>query len=150
MQNTARGRFFEIVISSFFCRFWYRCYYPHWSRDSVSPVCGIFIEHIISQGLFLYSKVWPPNSLAEEVLCESLPRSSRVYQDSVLMAQAWQLLCAKQKLCLTFTKSVDRTFLCLFHKGWKKVSTSKDKNKIMRVLVCVYLWPTVQEVVNNI
>ena len=20
----------------------YRCYYPHWSRDSVSPVCGIF------------------------------------------------------------------------------------------------------------
>ena len=21
---------------------WRRCYYPHWSRDSVSPVCGIF------------------------------------------------------------------------------------------------------------
>ena len=21
-------------------RYW--CYYPHWSRDSVSPVCGIF------------------------------------------------------------------------------------------------------------
>ena len=22
--------------------FWYRCYYPHWSRESLSPVCGIF------------------------------------------------------------------------------------------------------------
>ena len=22
---------------------WHRCYYPHRSRDSVSPVCGIFI-----------------------------------------------------------------------------------------------------------
>ena len=22
--------------------FWYRCYYPHRSRDSLSPVCGIF------------------------------------------------------------------------------------------------------------
>ena len=21
---------------------WYLCYTPHWSRDSVSPVCGIF------------------------------------------------------------------------------------------------------------
>ena len=25
-----------------FCLFWYRCYYPHRSRDSVSPICGIF------------------------------------------------------------------------------------------------------------
>ena len=24
------------------CFFLYRCFYPHWSRDSVSPVCGIF------------------------------------------------------------------------------------------------------------
>ena len=23
--------------------FWYRCYYPYWSRDSLSPVCGIFL-----------------------------------------------------------------------------------------------------------
>ena len=22
--------------------FWYRCYYPHWSRDALSPGCGIF------------------------------------------------------------------------------------------------------------
>ena len=26
--------------------FWYRCYYPHRSRDSLSPVCGIFQEYI--------------------------------------------------------------------------------------------------------
>ena len=23
--------------------FWYRCYYPHWSRDAFSPICGIFL-----------------------------------------------------------------------------------------------------------
>ena len=22
--------------------FWYQCYYPHWSGDALSPVCGIF------------------------------------------------------------------------------------------------------------
>ena len=22
-----------------------RCYYPHWSRDSLSPVCGIFFTY---------------------------------------------------------------------------------------------------------
>ena len=25
---------------------WYRCYYPHRSRDALSPVCGIFITNI--------------------------------------------------------------------------------------------------------
>ena len=24
--------------------FWYRCYYPNWLRDYLSPVCGIFIK----------------------------------------------------------------------------------------------------------
>ena len=22
--------------------FWYRCYYPHRSRDALSPICGLF------------------------------------------------------------------------------------------------------------
>ena len=26
---------------------WHRCYYPHRSRDALSPVCGIFIFHIL-------------------------------------------------------------------------------------------------------
>ena len=25
-----------------FGTFWYQCYYPHQSRDSVSPICRIF------------------------------------------------------------------------------------------------------------
>ena len=31
----------KLSLSVHFCPFWYRCYYPHRSRDSVSPVCGI-------------------------------------------------------------------------------------------------------------
>ena len=30
--------------------FWYRCYYPHQSRDSLSPVCGIFLFSFNSIG----------------------------------------------------------------------------------------------------
>ena len=26
---------------------WHRCYYPHRSRDALSPVCGIFVNNII-------------------------------------------------------------------------------------------------------
>ena len=44
---------FWIIFLFFFCFFlvfvyfwstllWYRCYYPHWSRDSMSPLCRIF------------------------------------------------------------------------------------------------------------
>ena len=29
----------------------YRCFYQHWARDSVSPVCGIFIGRL---PLFIY------------------------------------------------------------------------------------------------
>ena len=28
---------------------WHRCYYPHRSRDALSPVCGIFFVYPISQ-----------------------------------------------------------------------------------------------------
>ena len=32
------------MIKSIKSRFlWYRCYYPHWLRDALSPVCGIFL-----------------------------------------------------------------------------------------------------------
>ena len=34
--------FFSSCFSVRFCLFWYRCYYPHTSRDLVSPVCRIF------------------------------------------------------------------------------------------------------------
>ena len=33
----------HVPLSVFFCLFWYQCYYPYTSRDSVSPVCGIFL-----------------------------------------------------------------------------------------------------------
>ena len=31
---------------------WHRCYYPHRSRDALSPICGIFCKtfHVISLG----------------------------------------------------------------------------------------------------
>ena len=35
-------------IKRFVCLFLYLCVYPHWSRDSVSPVCEIFfLLHVI-------------------------------------------------------------------------------------------------------
>ena len=30
------------ATSVYFCPFWYQCYYPHRSRNSVSPICRIF------------------------------------------------------------------------------------------------------------
>ena len=33
---------------------WHQCYYPHWSRDSMSPVCGILKEYSASKKYYLY------------------------------------------------------------------------------------------------
>ena len=37
-----RFKFFFVFVYSWSTLLWYRCYYPHQSRDSMSPVCGIF------------------------------------------------------------------------------------------------------------
>ena len=53
---------------------WYWCYYPHRSRDLVSPVCGIFFILIYlprSVCSYIYSFVYPPWTL---ILC-SVQRS---------------------------------------------------------------------------
>ena len=50
---------------------WYRCYYPHRSRDALSPVCGIFfscacktIESILRlTHLFVKDIFYPPNPI---------------------------------------------------------------------------------------
>ena len=37
---------------------WYRCYYPHQSRDALSPVCGIFSCHFVyTFGIFIQKRV---------------------------------------------------------------------------------------------
>ena len=37
--------------------FWYRRYYPHWSRDALSPVCRIFLVHPKLESFF-YNITW--------------------------------------------------------------------------------------------
>ena len=34
---------------------WYWCYYPYWSRDALSPVCGIFLWQKKTKGAQVYS-----------------------------------------------------------------------------------------------
>ena len=39
--------FFQIfLVFRFSTLLWYRCYYPHQSRDALSPVCGIFFKEL--------------------------------------------------------------------------------------------------------
>ena len=54
-----------------FCLFWYRCYYPHWSRDSVSPICGIF--HL---NKFIFQTKRPPCKQSWKHLIYSLRLST--------------------------------------------------------------------------
>ena len=32
----------RVSVSSWSTLLWYQCYYPHWLRDALSPVCGTF------------------------------------------------------------------------------------------------------------
>ena len=35
-----------VLVYSWSTLLWYRCYYPHRSRDALSPVCGIFVTEV--------------------------------------------------------------------------------------------------------
>ena len=45
--NTGKCRFHrQPLLPKLFGLIWYQCYYPHTTRDSVSPVCGILINNL--------------------------------------------------------------------------------------------------------
>ena len=46
-----------VFCYSWFTLLWYWCYYPHRSRDALSPVCGIFFEDIKIVATPLYSTI---------------------------------------------------------------------------------------------
>ena len=65
---------FSLIFTRFTCFHWYRRYYPHMSRDSVSPICGILTMYIVCcalhTALHCISTVYP--SLLHSANCSSL------------------------------------------------------------------------------
>ena len=56
----------SFIFNEFFLTsriFWYQCYYPHQSRDALSPICGIFFMNKL---LFFFFKLY--NSLCSTLL----------------------------------------------------------------------------------
>ena len=46
-SNFFSSFFFVCMFSVYLCPFWYWCYYPHQSKDSVYPVCRIFFTQYL-------------------------------------------------------------------------------------------------------
>ena len=42
LKSPRKKKFFFLLILPWSDLLWHRCYYPHRSRDALSPVCGIF------------------------------------------------------------------------------------------------------------
>ena len=57
--------------------FWYRSYYPHRSRDLVSPVCGIFFTWLLSEYLLFYRPCLTSILLCPSVAGVCLPRAAQ-------------------------------------------------------------------------
>ena len=57
----------HLVIFTFSSLLWYHCYYPHWLKDDLSPVCGIFIIKCVSICVF-YIRKQSKNSLNLEIV----------------------------------------------------------------------------------
>ena len=59
---------FFVFVYSWSTLLWHRCYYPHWSRDSMSPVCGIFLVLFVkckkNESIFLFGE-GPKNCFGE-------------------------------------------------------------------------------------
>ena len=49
----------RVLGNSWSTLLWYRCYYPNWSQDALSPVCGIFSNKRRRQGEFgIFRHFW--------------------------------------------------------------------------------------------
>ena len=46
LKSLAKKNRFFLLILPWSTLLWHRCYYPHRSRDALSPVCGIFHRNI--------------------------------------------------------------------------------------------------------
>ena len=56
---------------------WYRCYYPHRSRDALFPVCGIFA---VKWGkLRIYTNFKPPEVIFKSPTCDNWNECGRTY-----------------------------------------------------------------------
>ena len=53
-KSPRKKKFFFLLILPWFTLLWHRCYYPHRSRDALSPVCGIFF--MVRKGVMSRSK----------------------------------------------------------------------------------------------
>ena len=53
---------------------WYRCYYPHWSRDSLSPVCGIFKRAVKS--IYVATQLYGQSRQGGHGICQGFSMGS--------------------------------------------------------------------------
>ena len=56
--KSPRKKFFFLLILPWSTLLWHRCYYPHRSRDALSPVCGIFLLAPSLTPILLASTRW--------------------------------------------------------------------------------------------
>ena len=52
LKSPRKKKFFFWLILPWSTLLWHRCYYPHPSRDALSPVCGIFKQQIVKYSYF--------------------------------------------------------------------------------------------------
>ena len=48
LKLSRKKKCFFLLILPWSTLLWHRCYYPHRSRDALSPVCGIFVNRMTS------------------------------------------------------------------------------------------------------
>ena len=61
LKSPRKKSFFFLLILPWSTLLWHRCYYPHRSRDSLSPVCGIFYWEIFLSDpsqIWITSPMW--------------------------------------------------------------------------------------------
>ena len=59
---------------------WYRCYYPRWLRDALSPVCGIFNEkYCPCSHLHSFIVPWIKTIILTKLLCANVISTNLLY-----------------------------------------------------------------------
>ena len=112
---------------------WYRCYYPHRSRDALSPVCGIFSAYLLVQ-----SQIIPVPRPHSPFSFDQNLRLLKIFKIWKGLRFLWfGIVTILKYVKIPKTVIYSKQFFERFKTNIQKIQTIGTRNKILEVIWCL-------------
>ena len=122
--------FFFVFVYSWSTLLWYRCYYPHRSRDALSPVCGIFCLEILKAVCLSFDSV--PKLIKKSLRKGSIKKKSSIRETKNLSTDAD----SSTDTTVGWTKNTQKPNFFQNGKNHPKRKNSKTFRNMPKLAIC--------------